>query len=445
MVTANINSASLSQLQRGMPSPASRLILFALASLVLAALLWAAFGKLDVVAVAQGKLVPASHVKIVQPAEQGIVREILIREGDHVLAGQVLFRMDAIAATADRTATQAEYDRARLTVRRVESELAGLPLRKLANDPDTLFVNVEAQYQANVLAFERKKAELRATLARAGQEVLAAEEIKSKLGKLLPNYQEQEQAYQQLHAQGFAGTLELAEKRGKRLEAEADLQTQVYKMGAARAQMEEATKTLAQIGSEYERALQTERVQTSADMARIGQALTKVTHQVSLLELKAPQDGTVKDLATYTRGTVVSPGTVLVTLVPQDEVLRAEVWVENDDIGFVRAGQEARVKVSAFQFQKYGLVHGSVVNVGPDSSEQQGAASASGAAGQPPSASLYRALVELSSPVLDAGGVKHKLGSGMQVSAEIRLGERTVLEYILSPVTKAFSEAARER
>jgi len=445
MVTANINSASLSQLQRGMPSPASRLILIALASLVLAALLWAAFGKLDVVAVAQGKLVPASHVKIVQPAEQGIVREILIREGDHVLAGQVLFRMDAIVATADRTATQAEYDRARLTVRRVESELAGLPLRKLVNDPDTLYVNVEAQYQANVLAFERKKAELRATLARAGQEVLAAEEIKSKLEKLLPNYQEQEQAYQQLHAQGFAGTLELAEKRGKRLEAEADLQTQVYKIGAARAQMEEATKTLAQIGSEYERALQTERVQASADMARIGQALAKVTHQVSLLELKAPQDGTVKDLATYTRGTVVSPGTVLVTLVPQDEVLRAEVWVENDDIGFVRAGPEARVKVSAFQFQKYGLVHGSVVNVGPDSSEQPAGSGSSGAAGQPPSASLYRALVELSSPVLDAAGVKHKLGSGMQVSAEIRLGERTVLEYILSPVTKAFSEAARER
>lgn len=445
MVTANIYSASLSQLQRSMPSPASRLILIALASLVLAALLWAAFGKLDVVAVAQGKLVPASHVKIVQSAEQGIVREILIREGDHVLAGQVLFRMDAIAATADRTATQAEFDRARLTVRRVESELAGLPLRKSVSDPDTLFVNVEAQYQANVLALERKKAELRATLARAGQEVLAAEEIKSKLGKLLPNYQEQEQAYQQLHAQGFAGTLELAEKRGKRLEAEADLQTQVYKMGAARAQMEEATKTLAQIGSEYERALQTERVQASADMARIGQALAKVTHQVSLLELKAPQDGTVKDLATYTRGTVVSPGTVLVTLVPQDEDLRAEVWVENDDIGFVRAGQEARVKVSAFQFQKYGLVHGSVVNVGPDSSEQQGGSGSSGAAGQPPSASLYRALVELSSPVLDAGGVKHKLGSGMQVSAEIRLGERTVLEYMLSPVTKAFSEAARER
>jgi membrane fusion protein, hemolysin D len=133
--------------------------------------------------------------------------------------------------------------------------------------------------------------------------------------------------------------------------------------------------------------------------------------------------------------------------VPRDENLRAEVWVRNDDIGFVRVSQPVKIKLAAFTFQKYGMLDGSVAQIGADAAEQ-GATAAGGASAAPkPPAELlaYRTLVNLKTQTLDADGVKYRLAPGMQVSAEIHLGTRSVLEYLLSPVQKAFQEAARER
>jgi HlyD family secretion protein len=138
---------------------------------------------------------------------------------------------------------------------------------------------------------------------------------------------------------------------------------------------------------------------------------------------------------------VVSPGTILMTLVPSTEALRAEVWVRNDDIGFVRPGQAARVKLSAFQFQKYGMLAGQVAQVGVDAGED----TQPGGRDESAPGLLYRALVHLDTPYLEVDGQRHTLAAGMQVAAEIRLGERTVLEYLLSPVGRAFQEAGRER
>src|SRR5204863_8364107 len=115
-----------------------------------------------------------------------------------------------------------------------------------------------------------------------------------------------------------------------------------------------------QISADYRRSLQTERIDTAAQYERASQELAKIAHRHELLELRAPQAGIVKDLATHTAGTVAAPGTILMTLVPEGDKLVAEVWLSNQDVGFVRPGQEAKLKLSAFQFQKYGLLRGSV-------------------------------------------------------------------------------------
>ena len=182
-------------------------------------------------------------------------------------------------------------------------------------------------------------------------------------------------------------------------------------------------------------------------LEKASQELAKQEHRHGYLELRAPQEGIVKDLATHTIGTVASPGTILMTLVPKDENLRAEVWVKNDDIGFVRETQPVKIKLAAFTFQKYGMVEGVVSHVSADAAEQGATAATSApAAPKPPAEALaYRTLVNLKSQVLEADGEKYRLAPGMQVSAEIHLGTRTVLEYLLSPVQKAFHEAARER
>ena len=142
---------------------------------------------------------------------------------------------------------------------------------------------------------------------------------------------------------------------------------------------------------------------------------------------------------------MLQPGTVLMTIVPANEPLRAEVWVDNHDRGFVHEGQKVRVKVAPYPFQKYGMIEGVVKTVSADASESQRNAGPEGQNTPPPPASQFRSIVELKAQVLEADGARHKLMPGMQVDAEISLGDRTVMEYLLSPVTKAFREAGRER
>lgn len=136
------------KIQQQPPSPLPRAVLYAVLALFGVALLWAIAGRLDVVAVAEGKLVPQSFLKIVQPAESGIVRDILVREGEEVAAGQVLVRMDARLSDADGKTLFAEMQRKRLQLRRIESELAGTSLKRQTDDPDDIYAQTEAQLQA---------------------------------------------------------------------------------------------------------------------------------------------------------------------------------------------------------------------------------------------------------------------------------------------------------
>jgi HlyD family secretion protein len=188
-----------------------------------------------------------------------------------------------------------------------------------------------------------------------------------------------------------------------------------------------------------------ERVEASAQLHKLTQEQDKQARRGELLELKAPQAGIVKELATHTAGAVLQPGTVLMTLVPSDEQLQAEVWVDNADIGFVREGQDVKLKLTTYPFQKYGMVDGTVRQVSADASEQ-GAGSGT-ARGEPPSSgqAKFRAIVALAAQGLENGAHRQTLAPGMQVQAEIKLGRRTVLEYLLSPVQRAWHEAGRER
>ena len=174
-------------------------------------------------------------------------------------------------------------------------------------------------------------------------------------------------------------------------------------------------------------------------MRRNSQA--KQQHKNALQELKAPHAGVVKDVATHTIGTVVAPGTILLSLVPIDEPLMAEVMVKNNDVGFVRQGQTVKLKLAAYPFQKYGMVEGKVTHIGADASD---APPNNGGQSALPLTS-YKAIVTLDRQQLDAQGQRFTLTAGMQVVAEIHQGERTVLEYLISPVKGVFQEAARER
>ncbi len=317
----------LQRVQARAPSPLGRQVLWVLLALVAATLAWTAFARLDIVAVAEGKLVPTGYLKIVQPVEQGVLKEILVNEGEEVREGQLLMRMDAVLSDAEGKSLRTEYHSRRLALRRIDAQLAGGALMRQADDPEDLHAKVNAQLSANVAAHRNALAQEQSVLEKARNDLAAAGEVKSKLVAVLPHYREQEKAFEKLARDGFAGRLLYTDKQRERIEREQDLKSQEFIIQAARSTIAQSEKRIAQISAEYRRQLQTERVDNAALLEKATQELAKQEHRHGLLELRAPQAGFVKDLATHTPGTVVAPGTILLTLVPRGEKLRGEVWI----------------------------------------------------------------------------------------------------------------------
>lgn len=429
---------TLLAIQESPPPKLPRFVLLSVAALFVILLLWACFGKLDVVASAEGRLVPQTWVKIVQPADAGIIVDILVHEGQQVNAGQILMRMDAGIVNADARAIAGELAIRRLQLARIDAELRGQPLVMTKADPPELFAQVMRQYQANRQTYLDALAQERANLNKTRHDLHAAQEVQVKLRKTLPSYQHSAAAYEKLGQDGFFSSLAVEEKQRDHLEKEQDLRAQQANVESLGAMLQVSENKLAQIQSGYHSELRNERAETDSALKKLQQEQEKILHKSGLLALRAPQSGIVKDLATHTTGTVVAPGTILMSLVPQSEPLQAEVLVKNEDIGFVHVGQQVQIKLAAYPFQKYGLIAGTIQHIGPDTTEKGGSENAPAIAG-------YRALVSLQRQQLDVDNVILPLTAGMQIMVDIHQGRRTVMAYLLSPVQKAWQEAARER
>ena len=425
-------------------SPVLRRLLHVLCALVAAVAVWVHAGRLDIVAVADGRLVPRTRLKIVQPADGGVVREILVAEGAEVVGGEVLVRLDPALAQAELRALSGELAQRMLQLRRIDAELDEAPLVRHPGDDDDAFARADAQWHANRRAWHDAQGQEAAALARVERELAAATTQVEKLERTVPIHRTTAERYARLAAEGFVSELFALERQREHIEREHDLAAQRHATAALTAQREQAARRLAQVTSAYRQQLHAERAGAAQQRSRLAEELAKQHVRAEAVELRAPQAGIVKDLATNTVGTVVAPGAVLLTLVPAGDALEAEVAVANADAGFVRAGQPARVKIAAYPFQKYGLVDGTVVRVGPDAVEPPAARREAGG-GDAAVAGAFVARIALPAQRLVFDGAALPLAAGMQVAAEIRLGERSVLEYLLAPMQKAWHDAARER
>jgi len=284
------------------------------------------------------------------------------------------------------------------------------------------------------------------------RELASAHETLTKLERTQPSYEKSAQAYENLAREHLVGALDADEKRRAAVEHAQDLKSQSAYAASLEASLSAQQKKLLQLESEYRSSLHQERIQLLNDANQLREEVRKQGFREGLLELRAPQDGIVKELATTTIGAVVQPGAVLLTLVPKAEPLRAEVYIRNEDVGFVREGQSVRIKLSAYPFTKYGMLEGTVTTISADAarSNNDGSTATSARvreAGQPSDAaqSSFKALVSLRRQMLDSRGLQLPIVAGMQVQAEIREGDRTVLDYLLSPISRVAAEAGGER
>ena len=439
----------LLSIQESPPARLPRTVMYTVGTLFVILLIWAFFGKLNIIASAEGKLVPETYVKIVQPADAGIVQEILVKEGESVKVGQVLMRMDAKLAEADSKTIGNDLSMRSLQLRRIDAELAGKPLVRRSDDPVDLFRQIESQYRDHRLSYMDSLGQAQEALKKAQHEYDSAREVLTKLKETTPILKQQADAYADMGKDGYAPQITVRDKQREYLEKVQDLRAQESTVASLDAAVNQAKKQIDQTTSKNRSDLQNERVDAEGQHSKLQQDWIKQEHKTGLLELRAPQAGIVKDLATHTVGTVVSPGTVLLSIVPENESLVAEVMVKNDDVGFVYPQQKVKVKLAPYPFEEYGMLDGEVTRVNADSdSDNQSSQSKDQSQSkdkQQAQPSVYKAIISFNSQILIAEGKQLKLVPGMQVVAEINQGSRTVMQYLLSPVSKTLVESGHER
>ncbi|WP_448192860.1 HlyD family type I secretion periplasmic adaptor subunit [Azospirillum sp. sgz301742] len=423
------------------PSPTVRIFSGAIMAFFALALAWSWFGELDVVAVAQGRIVPSGRVKVVQPMEIGTVRAIHVEDGTAVKAGDVLVELDATQALADRDRLASELATTRTEIARLTAALSdGDPLTAYvppAGVPAAL-VQMHRQLLISQVAEQRAKlASMDRELARREADRATVVQAVAKLNATLPLVRERAEALHTLSLRGTASRFQYLELLQDQVEREQELLVQKTRLTEAEAAMASNAEQRRQAEAEYRRGLYTELTAAEQKAADLVQELGKAEQRVGRHRLTAPVDGTVQQLAVHTVGGVVTPAQALLVVVPEGSSLEVEAFIPNKDIGFVAEGQPVAVKIDTFNFTKYGLVPGRVSSVSGDAVQRE-----EDTAEQGP---VYSARIALDRTSLDVDGRTGSLAPGMAVSAEIKTGRRRILEYILSPLSRRTQEAFHER
>ena len=428
------------------PSPRPRAVLRTILALIAALCALATLGTLDRTAVALGRLIPASTVHHVQASQGGVVRQLMVGEGDRVLKGQLLAALVSEVQAAADDAAKSQLQATSLDLQRIEAQLAGRPWRPGVDVPADIARAILAKHESEIRTFTATLAQERAALRRLERELDAQAALVNELSQLLSRHQSEERAVQHLVSKGYVSRLQALAKERERISAEQQLVAAKYRVDAAREGLAQQRQRIETLQGDYHLRLDQQRIETAARLRELEAQVAATASALASTSLHAPESGVVTDLATLTVGAVLASGERLLSIVPDDEPLIAEVWIDNDDISNVVQGQIVRLKVGALDFRRFGPLAASVIEVAGDASQVPASAANRGEAFVDQSLPLHAFKARIA---LDADDVRErlegrKLTSGMRVTAEIVVGRRTVLEYLLSPVVGTLDEAGRE-
>lgn len=431
------------EIQETPPSPAGRVIAWSLVTLFTIAVVWACVGKVNIVAVAQGKIIPSGQVKQIQPLEKGVVKTLYVKEGQIVQQGEPLIELDQTLTYADqeRIAKDLAFTESTILRQQALASLLELPdqtinYTELASKAGQFTITESKQLALlwqEWQSFQARRDALVAEKQEREAEQQASKERINQLEATIPLLTRRVDAVKTLKEKNLAAEttwLELEEQRIQQTQSLAVEKAIQQQMTSA---IERVKKELAALKAEVATQTLTALAEQQRQKQNLLQELSKAKDLNSRQVLYSPIDGKVQQLAVHTIGGVVTPAQPLMLVVPTEAELEVEAWLENKDIGFVEIGQIAEIKVSTFPFTKYGVIEGEVIDLTQDAvaDEQQQFR-------YKMKVSMHKSNIQVDKRLVD-------LIPGMTVSAEIKTGKRRLIEYVLAPLMRYRQESVRER
>lgn len=429
------------EVQETPPSPLGRLLLWVIMVLFVIVVCWASLSKVDIVATTRGKLVVNELSRPVNTSVTAEIVAVLVKEGEHVEKGQPLIKLNSksLLAQLEENILQQQINRfhiARLT----------LLYEHYLNRPAPMTLPTELQTESPILAKQISmllQAEVEddykeKEVFKLNQQVLMAQienyqAQKEMAENLLPIYEEQHQALDVLYKKNMTSKDSLLEVKKKYLEAK-------FTVSAAEAKVKEMRASHAQVDTQIKshiadkiKEVEQEKIQKINQNHILSVQQKQLEALIAQYELKAPIAGIVESLAYRDAGAAVEAPQELLKIVPENEKLIAEVWVSNQDIGFLRKNQSVTVKVDTFDFTRYGWIEGKLLTISSDAIEDKDLGL------------VYKAVIELSKNHLIIDDQPVNLEPGMSISAEIITGQRTLLSYLLSPMMEALDDVGKQR
>lgn len=414
--------------------------IWGMVGLLVAAVVWASVARIDRVVSARGKLVTTPATMVVQPFETSIIRRIDVRVGQVVHKGDPLGALDATFAAADTAQLKTRLSSLEAQTRRLDAEVADADF-VASSDPEARLQRRLFDERAATRAAQLRK--LDESLAQLVAAQATNQRDREVLGRRMEGVSQIEGMRAELQATASGSKLKLLESRDQRLAVERDLSQATNRAEEMRRQLSAAQAERAAFSREWKQKAMEELVSARRERDSVAEQLAKAERKSELVALTAPADAVVLEVAKRSVGSVVREAEPLFTLVPLDAPLEAEVKIVADDIGMVRQGDPARIKLDAYPFQRHGTVPATLENVSEDAFVREASDGAAGPT-ERGSEAFYRARLNLGKVELHRPGPSPRLLPGMTLTAEIVIGRRSVISYLLYPVMKGLDEALRE-
>lgn len=417
------------------PLPTWRRVAWPIMLLLAGAFVWSAFATLDEVSTCPGEVVPEGKVKVIQHLEGGVVRDIFIHEGDAVKEGQKLMELELPVSAVNKDELQVRIDGTMLALARMKAEATAAPLQ---------FPEAEAKRRPDLVDAERKNYDIRQQQLQATLAVLDQEQRQRELE--IQELQAKQRASQtslallrkkldmseNLLKEGLTSKMDNVELENQVGDLEGQVDVLKSSIPKAQSALDEAKRRIIEEKVKFVRAAQADIADAELTLARDKEVMAQASDQQRRATITSPTDGVVKNLRINTIGGVVRPGEEIMEVVPTNDRLDIEAKLSPADRGYVTVGQPAEVKITAYEYTRYGGLDGTVVMVAPDTTV--------GSDNQP----YYRVIVETRKSSLGSDG-KLPITPGMVAQVDIHTGRRTVLRYLITPVLKLQAEAFRER